>query len=127
MDVVSFAAALQQLSIADIRAIAADLEAAHASVADDIAFTRALMAIDRLLRNRSRSNEAALAALGIVSAVQAAASRDHVTLPDPDVTRVARAAAVLARGLIVAPATDALRCLAQGWHRLPCAADLVAA
>jgi hypothetical protein len=127
VDIVSFGAALQQLSADDIRAIAHDIQDAHASAADDVAFTRALLVIDRLLKNRHRSTEAALAAFAVVNAVQAAASREHVQLPDPDVTRVARAAAVLARGLIVAPSTDALRCLAQGWHRLPCAADLVAA
>jgi hypothetical protein len=127
VDLVAFGAALQQLTMADIRAISSDLEAAHVSAADDIASMRAMLVIDKLLRNRHRSNEAALAALAVVNAVQAAASRDHVELPDPDVTRVARSAAVLARGLVVAPATDALRCLAQGWHRLPCAADLVAA
>jgi hypothetical protein len=127
VDLVAFGAALQQLTEADIRAIAHDIEDAHASAADDVAFTRALMVVDRLLRNRHRGTEAALAAFAVVNAVQAAASRDRISLPDSDVTRVARAAAVLARALVVAPATDAARCLAQGWHRLPCAADLVAA
>jgi hypothetical protein len=127
VDLVSFGSALQRLTADEIRAIALDLEAAHSSAADDVAFTRALLVVDRLLRNRHRSSEAALAAFAVVTAVQAAAARDRVRLPDPDVTRVARAAAILARGLVVAPATESLRCLARGWHRLPCAADLVAA
>ena len=127
VDLVSFGSALRRLTADEIRAIALDLEAAHSSAADDVAFMRALLVIDRLLRNPQRSNEAALAAFAVVTAVQGAAERDHVALPNADVTRVARAAGILARGLVVAPATDALRCLARGWHRLPCAADLIAA
>jgi hypothetical protein len=122
VDVVAFGQALGELNIEDIRAIAADLVDANASTADEIASTRAVLVIEQSLRRAHRLPNAATAALAAATTVQEVALKAHVELPDPEVTRVARAAAQLARGLVAqhSPGVDdALRCLGRGWHRLP--------
>ena len=68
--------------------------------------------------------------IATATSVQDAAHRANVVLPDTDVTRVARAAAQLARGLVAGDhpgVDDALRVLGKGWHRLPCLAEFRAA
>jgi hypothetical protein len=130
VDVVAFGRALTELSVDDIRAVARDLSDASASIADEIALTRSVLLIEQTLRHTHRLQHAAAAALAAATAVQEAAQRARMTLPDSDVTRVARAAAQLARALVAAEnlgTADALRCLGRGWHRLPCCADLAAA
>jgi hypothetical protein len=65
-----------------------------------------------------------------VTKVQQVAVRANVDLPDDDVTHVARAAAQLARGMVVGDhpgIDDALHVLGKGWHRLPCLAEFQAA
>ena len=123
MDVLDFGRALEALSVDDIRAIASELALACASTADEIANTRAVLVIEQTLRRTHRLHNAAAAALATASTVQEVAIRQHVNLPDDDVTRVARAAAQLARGLVVADSpgiANALRCLRRGWSRLAC-------
>ena len=123
----AFGRALGDLTITDIRSISADLTFAVASPADEVAATRSVMIIEQTLRRTHRLHNAAAAALATATAVQEVAHRAHVDLPDNDVTRVARAAAQLARGLVTfeSPGVDeALRTLGKGWHRLPCCADL---
>jgi hypothetical protein len=127
MDVVDFGRALNGLTVDDIRLIAQDLAAASVSTADEVAVTRSVLVIEQMLRRTHRLPNAATAALGAASTVQDVASRARVALPDRDVTRVARAAAQLARGLVVGDnprVEDAVLCLGKGWHRLPCCADL---
>jgi hypothetical protein len=127
MDVVVFGRALSGLTVDDIRSIAQDLTAA--SPADEVAFTRAVLFIEQTLRRTHRLPNAATAALAAAAAVQNVALRGRVSLPDKDVTRVARAAAQLARGLVLGdtPGVEhAVRCLARGWHRLPGCAELAA-
>ena len=46
MDLVAFGRALSLLTIADIRAIAADLDVAVSSTADEIGATRAVLAVE---------------------------------------------------------------------------------
>jgi hypothetical protein len=121
---VTFGHALGELGIEDIRGIASDLVAANASTADEIASTRAVLVIEQSLRRAHRLPNAAAAALAAATTVQEVALKAHVDLPDPEVTRVARAAAQLARGLVAndGPGVDdALRCLVRGWQRLPVA------
>jgi len=130
VDLVAFGRALADLTIEDIRLLAADLAAASSCSADEIAGTRAVLVIEQTLRHTHRLTNAATAALAAATTVQDVAHRGCVALPDSDVTRVARAAAQLARGLVVADAPgvdDALRVLGKGWKRLPCCADLAAA
>ena len=130
VDIAEFDRALGELSIADIRLIAHDLVEASTSTADEIAVTRAVLVIEQTLRYTHRLHDAATAALATATTVQEVAKRAALALPDDDVTRVARAAAQLARGLLVGEnpgVDDALRCLGRGWHRLPCMAGLAAA
>ncbi len=130
MDVVAFGHALGDLTIDDVRAIAFDLAQANTSTADEVASTRAVLVIEQSLRRAHRLPNAASVALAAATTVQDVARRAGIEMPDPDVTRVARAAAQLARGLVAVESPgvdDALRCLGRGWHRLPCCHDLVVA
>jgi hypothetical protein len=130
VDVVAFGRALAELSVEDIRSISHDLTAACTSTADEIATTRSVLVIEQTLRRTHRLHNAATAALAAATSVQDAAHRAHLDLPDTDVTRVARAAAQLARGLVAGDhpgIDDALRVLGKGWHRLPCLAEFRAA
>ena len=91
--------ALRALSGDDIRAVASSLE--HDTAGDEVDRWQATIAIDRALRHTHRSRMAAHAAWDAAQAVQAAGERAGIRLPDADVTRVARAAAEVARGLVV--------------------------
>jgi len=129
VDVVAFGNALAGLSVEEIRSIASDLADACISPADEVAATRATLVIEQTLRRTHRLHNAAAAALVAATSVQDVAHRANVNLPDDDVTRVARAAAQLARGLVAGDGPgvdDALHCLARGWHRLACCAELAA-
>jgi hypothetical protein len=129
VDVSAFEQALTGLTVEEIRAIASDLASVCTSTADEVASTRATLVIEQTLRRSHRLQNAAAAALVAATAVQDVAHRADVALPDDDVTRVARAAAQLARGLVAAsgPGVDeALQCLARGWQRLACYAELAA-
>jgi hypothetical protein len=130
VDVVVFGQALTDLSLDDVRSIAFDLHAACASTADEIANTRAMLMIEQTLRRTRRLHDAAMASLAAATKVQQVAERAHVDLPDDDVTRVARAAAQIARGMVVGDHPgihDALHVLGKGWLRLPCFAEFRAA
>ena len=102
MDLSGFTEALRHLSADDIRLCAAGLEAQEASVAEEVVQWRAELAIGRLLHSRcmraetQRANAAAHRTARLVVDV---ARRHGIDLPDSDVTRVARAAADVARGL----------------------------
>ena len=129
MDLVDFGRALSELSVDDIRLIAHDLVDACSSTADEIANTRAVLMIEQTLRRTHRLHDAATAAFTAASTVQDVALGADVTMPDNDVTRVARAAAQLARGLVAGEnpvVDDALRTLCHGWHRLPILSSLAA-
>jgi len=102
MDLTSFTEAIRRLSAEDIRSCAAGLEAQEASVAEEVVQWQAELTIDRLLHSRctraeaQRANAAAHRTARLVVDV---ARRRGIELPDSDVTRVARAAAGIARGL----------------------------
>jgi hypothetical protein len=130
VDVVVFGEALAELSVDDVRLIAFDLQAARASAADEIANTRAMLTIEQTLRRAHRLHDAASAALVAATKVQGVAQRAQVELPDDDVTHVARAAAQLARGMVVGDhpgIDDALHVLGRGWQRFACLAEFQAA
>ena len=127
MDVDVFARALGGLSLDDVRSIAVDLRSVCTSTADEVAHTRAMLMIEQSLRRAHRLHDAAGVALECASSVQSVASDAGVELPDDDVTCVARAAAQLARGLLIRNVPglrEAVRELGRGWHRLPCVAEL---
>ncbi len=125
-----FEQALTQLTLDDIRSIAADLHSVLTSTADEVAATRAMLMIEQTLRRTHRLHDGAVAALAAATKVQAVAQDANLHLPDTDVTCVARAAALLARGMVVGDhpgIDDALHVLGRGWHRLPCLAEFQAA
>jgi hypothetical protein len=129
VDVTAFGHALTELTVADIRAISADISAVLTSPADDVATTRATLVIEQTLRRAHRLQNAAAAALVAATAVQQVAHNADVSMPDDDVTRVARSAAQLARALVAGdgPGVDeAIHCLVRGWHRLACWSELAA-
>jgi hypothetical protein len=130
VDVQLFGEALTKLSFDDVRSIAVDIHAACVSTADEIANTRAMLIIEQTLRRTHRLHDAATASLAAATKVQAIARHAQIELPDDDVTYVARAAAQLARGMVVGDhpgVDDALHVLGKGWHRLPCLAEFQAA
>ena len=130
MDVEVFGQALTELNLDDIRSIAFDLHEARTSTADEVANTRAMLIVEQTLRRTHRLHDAAVAALEAATKVQQVAQRANLDLPDSDVTCVARAAAQLARGMVVGDhpgVDDALHTLGRGWHKLPCLAEFQAA
>jgi hypothetical protein len=130
VDVEIFGAALTKLTLDDIRSIAVDLHEARASTADEVANTRAMLIIEQTLRRTHRLHDAASAALDAATKVQEVALHAHVELPDDAVTCVARAAALMARGMVVGDhpgVDDAMHVLGRGWRRLPCLAEFQAA
>ena len=97
MDLTEFDAALKQLTADDIHQVARSL--ASDTAGDEVDAWHATIAIDRALRHSHRSRHAARAAWDAAQIVQGAAEADGMTLPDVDVTHVARAAAEIARGI----------------------------
>jgi hypothetical protein len=109
-----FLDALEALTRDDLRRIAASLESE--SLTDEVDWWRATIAIDKVLRHSRCSRQAARAAGDAARAVQDAAVRSGVALPDAAVTRVARAAADVARGLAAGPpARPIVRLLLEHW------------
>ncbi|MEX0664941.1 MAG: hypothetical protein WD598_09270 [Acidimicrobiia bacterium] len=87
------------------------------ALTDEVDWWRATIAIDKVLRHSRCSRQAASAANDATRAVQEAAERDGISLPDPGVTRVARAAADVARGLAAGPAARPIvRLLLEHWE-----------
>jgi hypothetical protein len=130
VDVRAFELALHELSITEIRTLSVDLSFATTTPADEVANTRAVLVIEQTLRRSHRLHNAAAVSVAAASAVQDSAARARVDLPDADVTRVARAAAQLARGMVAGdlPGVEgALRCLGRGWQSVPVCAELQAA
>lgn len=123
----SFSRELWHLTVADVRAIAADLAAHACSPAADVSATKAVLAIEHSVRRHHRQAQAGLAAYAVSHTVVAVAEREGIPLPDPDVTRVARAAGQIARGLVAGDgAADAVRYLTEAWRRLPGAVSAAA-
>jgi len=102
MDVASFSESLRRLSAEDIRRCAARLQPDEQSVADQVTQWRAELAIDRLIRRhctRAEAQRATAAAQRTARLVVEVARRRGMSVPDGDVSRVARTAAQIARGL----------------------------
>jgi hypothetical protein len=97
-----FLAALQRLDADDLRRVSARLDSE--ALCDEVDWWRATIAIDKVVRHARRGRQAAHAASVAATTVQEVARRGGIALPDGDVTRVARAAADVARGLAAGPA-----------------------
>jgi len=112
-----FTAALRAMSADDLHQVAASLDAEQ--ICDEVDWWRATIAIDKLLRRTHGSRRAAHAATDASKAVQEAACRAGIPLPDAEVTRVARAAADVARGLAAgSPARPVVGLLLEHWEAL---------
>ena len=110
-----FTASLRTLTGDDLRFLAGSLSSD--TLTDEVDWWRATIAIDKVLRHSGRSRQGARAASEAVHAVQEAAVRAEIELPDDDVTRVARAAAEVARGLAAGgPARQVVRLLLEHWE-----------
>jgi hypothetical protein len=128
MELGAFNRALRDLGLEDLRLLAKDLEMSADTAEHEIAAMRAVLAVDGALRAVRQRQVAALAAHAASEAVQVAARRANVELPDEDVTRVARAAAEIARAIVAGSrAMPSLRILASDWHRLAVHDELLAA
>jgi hypothetical protein len=115
MEISDFTRALGRLSGDDLHAVAAAIEAHHRSAGDEVDAWRAVLRIDHVLRSTGKTRQAALAAHSATQAVLAAA-RALETIPDYEATKLARSAAMVARGMVAgdAVATD-LRHLLDDW------------
>jgi hypothetical protein len=100
--VARFVDGLRTMSADDIRRIVDSLDSE--ALTDEVDWWRATIAIDKVLRHSRCSRQAARAANDATRAVQEAATHEGISLPDAGVTRVARAAADVARGLAAGPA-----------------------
>jgi hypothetical protein len=115
MEVAAFLDALHDLSAADLHRIAESLDSE--TLTDEVDWWRATIAIDKVLRHSRCSRQAARAANDATRAVQDSAVRSGIPLPDAEVTRVARAAADVARGLAAGPpARPIVRLLLEHWE-----------
>lgn len=121
-----FLEGLTRLSADDLLAVAAAIDAAHATVADEVEAWEDMMCIDEVLRRNGRSRVAARAAHDAVQSVrQAAAHADRAAmgLDDTVVVRVAREAALFARALVAGEgAGAAVAHLIPEWGRITTAA-----
>jgi len=110
-----FVDGLRSMTAGDIRRIVDSLDSEV--LTDEVDWWRAMIAIDKVLRHSRCSRHAARAANDATRAVQEAAVREGITLPDGGVTRVARAAADVARGLAAGPAAGPIvRLLLEHWQ-----------
>ena len=115
MEVTAFVEVLQRLTAEDIHRISASL--ASEALTDEVDWWRATIAIDKVLRHSRCTRRAARVAADAAHAVQDAAVRSGMALPDPEVTRVARAAADVSRGLVAGrPARPIVRILLEHWQ-----------
>ena len=99
MTLEEFLITLRRLTADTIVAAAADLEAQAASAAGEVAWWRATVEIDRLLRLHHAGRMAGLAARQAAATVTTTAVASGLEREDPRVMAVARAAAEVARGL----------------------------
>ena len=119
MDLKDLTRQLHRMTAGDIHAVAAALDAHAESAAGEVDAWRVTITIDRALRRAHRTRVAAHAASDASHAVLRAAEGQGISLPDAEVTHVARAAAELARGLVAGPdAADEVRLLLDRWASL---------
>ena len=109
--------ALAALTPEDLDRIAVALDTE--TIADEVDWWRATIAIDRAIRHARRTRQAARAATNATESVLRCAASAGRGPDDPVVARVARAAADVARGLAAGPATTPIvRLLLDPWSDL---------
>jgi hypothetical protein len=124
MDVRRFAECIERLTSAEIDAIAVAHRSLADSVSDEVEAWQVLFAVDRGLRAAHRSREAGLAAATARRLVLQAAERGERSLPDGEVTEVARFAGDVARSLVAEPLVDSCLCqVIERWAAIFASAD----
>jgi hypothetical protein len=114
MDLTEFTDALRHLTVDDIHCVASSL--ARDTVGDEVDAWHATIAIDRALRHSHRTRQAGRVAWDVAQVVQRTAETQQMTLPEVDVTHVARAAAEIARGMVAGDeCADEVQRLLQHW------------
>lgn len=117
MDTHEFEHQLINLSKADFLDLAERLDLRTGTVAGEVEWWETTMAIQRVIKSIGCSRTAARAAHQVCAIVRSAAERSGFELPDDRVTRVARAAADVARGLAAGePAHGLTERLLQAWE-----------
>jgi len=102
MDVATFLDGLRRLSEEEIRRCATALDVEQMTVSDEVVQWRAELGLDRVLRtqcSRAESQRANAIAHRAAKTVVETARLFGLESPDPNITRVARAASQIARGL----------------------------
>jgi hypothetical protein len=123
MDVAGFNRALEQLTADDMHHVAATLGAHSDSAAEEVEAWRVTLTIDRVLRRTHQTRVAARAASTVTHTVLKVAAREGITLPDAEVTHLARAAAEVARGLVAGDeVTNEVQTLLVDWSPVVAAA-----
>jgi hypothetical protein len=113
--VLQFVGVLRSLDADGLERVGARLDSDL--LCDEVDWWRATIAIDKVVRHARKGRQAAQAAADAAGAVQDAAQRAGIALPDAGVTRVARAAADVARGLAAGPpAQPVTRILLEVWE-----------
>ena len=107
MELQGFLDAVRGLSYDDVRALAVDIDGLTTTTADEIEVTRAFLHIEAVLRQQRRVREACLAGHRASELVVGIARRAGAELPDTAVTRVARWADTVARGIVAQAAARA--------------------
>lgn len=119
MNITEFVDSLTRLRLVEIRALASDITDTIGSDADEIAATRAVLAIEREVRVHRCSTAAAVMSQQAARAVVRAAERDGAEMPDADVQQVVRMASQIVRGMVVGSGADEeVRRLLTGFRRL---------
>jgi hypothetical protein len=117
MELQEFNRALAHMDLADIRGVASAIDRSFSSADGEVAWWRAHLDIDHALKQRCSLRNAATAAHAAADAVLGAAGRAGISLPDPDVTRVAREAQEVARAIVAgAAARSSLDALLGNWQ-----------
>jgi hypothetical protein len=112
-----FIGVLHTMTGDDLHRVAASLDSD--AICDEVDWWRATIAIDKVLRHQHCTRRAARAATDAAHAVQDAANRAGIPLPDAQITRVARAAAEIARGLAAgASARPVVGMLLEYWGEI---------
>lgn len=106
MELSVFTGTLAQMTPANVHAVARSHAEHHGSPADEIDAFRAVAHIDSVLHKHARTRDAAHAAFAATRAVASAAEAGDILLPDPEVTQVSRAAALIARGIVAGAEAD---------------------
>ncbi len=127
MELRCFIDALDALTLDDLRALAIDIDGLTATTAEEVEVIGAYLHIEAALRSQRRLRDASMAGHRANEAVRRVAARVGFDAADPMVSRVARWADTVARGIIAERETQhAVEILAHGADHIPVLAGITA-